>query len=134
MPPNSGSNAALVLAGKRGSRLRLVRMPNATEAHRTLSVRFLHAINKAWDKHGDQVLDTLATQYPQVFGPMVARLVQVQKVEVGDPGDFSTAMTRAELVDRVGERFGSQGRAMFERFVARLDRLTEQQERQTDGD
>jgi hypothetical protein len=78
MAPNSGSTPALVLAGKRGSRqetLRLVRMPNATEAHRTLSVRFLHAINKAWDKHGDQVLDTLATQYPQVFGPMVARLV-----------------------------------------------------------
>jgi hypothetical protein len=36
-------------------------------------------------------------------------------------------MTRAELLDKVGERFGAQGRAMFENFVKRLDRL--QQER-----
>jgi hypothetical protein len=97
-------------------------------------VRFLHAVNRAWDKHGDQVLERLATEYPQVFGPLVARLVQVQKIEVGAPGDFSSAMTRAELLDKVGERFGSQGRAMFERFVARLDRLEQALERQPDDD
>jgi hypothetical protein len=32
----------------------------------------------------------------------------------------------------VGERFGEQGRAMFERFVTQLDQLRQQQERQTD--
>jgi hypothetical protein len=41
-------------------------------------------------------------------------------------------MNRAELLERVGERFGEQGRAMFERFVAQLDRLREQQARRTD--
>jgi hypothetical protein len=63
---------------------------------------------------------------------MVARLVHVQKVEVGGPGDFNMQMTRAELLDKVGERFGAQGRAMFENFVKRLDRL--RQERQTDDE
>jgi hypothetical protein len=110
----------------------LVRSHDAVNEHRTLSVKFLHAVNKAWDKHGDQVLDTLATQYPQVFGPMVARLVHVNRLEVGAPGDFNLQMTRAELLDKVGERFGQQGRAIFENFVKQLDRL--QQERQTDDE
>ena len=73
--------------------------------------------------HGPAVLDRLAKEYPQVYGPMVARLIHVHKVEVGGPGDFNAAMTKAELLDRVGERFGSQGRAMFEKFVRGLERL-----------
>jgi hypothetical protein len=48
-------------------------------------------------------------------------------MEVGAPGDFNARMTRAELLDKVGERFGEQGRKMFAAFVQRLDRLSEQQ-------
>jgi len=64
---------------------------------------------------------------------MVARLAQVHRIEVDESGDFRSATTRAELLERVGERFGQQGRAMFERFVRRLDRLEQAQERQPDG-
>jgi hypothetical protein len=111
----------------------LVRTNDASKAHRALSTKFLRAVNDAWDRHGDAVLDRLALEYPQVFAPMVARLVQVQKVEVGGPDDFHVAMTRAELLDRVGERFGQAGRNMFEKFVRSLERLeVEARERKED--
>jgi hypothetical protein len=54
---------------------------------------------------------------------VVARLAQVHRVEVGMPGDFAGARTREEVLDKVGEKFGTKGRQMFEQFVARLDKL-----------
>jgi hypothetical protein len=105
---------------------------NAAQAHRSLSIEFLHDLYESWKVHGRKVLDELARDYPQVYGPMVARLAHVHRLEVGAPDDFNVSMTRAELLDKVGERFGAQGRAIFENFVKRLDRL--QQERQTDDE
>jgi hypothetical protein len=53
----------------------------------------------------------------------------VYRIEFGGPGDFQSAMNRAELLDRVGERFDQQGRAMFERFIiSQLDKLRQEQQ------
>jgi hypothetical protein len=128
------SSTALMMPEHNRNPFSLMRThPDAVNAHRSLSTEFVADVHACWKVHGKQVLETLAKEYPQVFGPMVAKMVHVQKVELGGPGDFHVAMSRAELLDKVGERFGQQGRAMFERFVAQLDRLGEQQERQTRG-
>jgi hypothetical protein len=103
----------------------------AEKSYRTITQEFLHDLRETWKVHGKAALEKVATERPDLLVQIVAKLAQVQRIEVGECGDFHAAMSRAELLERVGERFGEQGRAMFERFVAQLDRLGEQQERQT---
>jgi hypothetical protein len=100
--------------------------------YRTITQEFLHDLHETWKVHGKAALQTVATERPDLFVQIAAKLAQVHRIEFGGPGDFQSAMTRAELLERVGERFGEQGRTMFERFVAQLERLREQQKRQTD--
>jgi hypothetical protein len=69
--------AGMILPQRHADAPLLVRTNDASKAHRTLSTKFLRAVNDAWDSHGDAVLDRLALEHPQVFAPMVARLVQV---------------------------------------------------------
>jgi len=83
-----------------------------------LTQQFLADLQAAWQTHGRAALHQVAVENPGLFLQIMAKLVQVHRVEVGHPGDFQSAMNRAELLDRVGERVGEQGREMFERFMA----------------
>jgi hypothetical protein len=74
-------------------------------------------------------LDACAERWPHIYVQVVAKLAQIHRVEVGGPGDFQQAMNWEQLLEKVGERFGQQGRQMFERFVARLERLRADAER-----
>jgi hypothetical protein len=123
---------ALALPRGKDPMLTLMHSPHsrAPDLHRTLTTEFLVDVERAWKQHGPKVLDDMARDYPHIFAPMVARLIHVHRMELGAPGDFSARMTRAELLDKVGERFGEQGRKMFAAFVMRLDKLSEQQKEQ----
>jgi hypothetical protein len=110
-----------MLGGERPVLLRSV--DGASRAYRTLSQQFLYDLHQHWREHGQAALDATAERSPHIYMQIVAKLAQVHQVEVGGPGDFATAMNREQLLDRVGERFGTAGRKMFEQFVQKLERL-----------
>jgi hypothetical protein len=121
-----------LVTGADGGGALLRGVKGAAQSHRTLAQRFLWDLQEHWQVHGRAALDTMAKERPELYVQMVAKLVPVHQIELGGPGEFHQAQSRAELLDKVGERYGEQGRAMFERFMAELDQLRQQQERQTD--
>jgi hypothetical protein len=130
--PVRGHPPPALVTGANGSGALLRGVKSAAQSHRTLAQQFLWDLQEHWQLHGRAALDTMAKERPDLYVQMVAKLVPVHQIELGGPGDFRSATNREELLERVGERFGEQGRAMFERFMAQLDQLRQQQERQTD--
>jgi hypothetical protein len=63
---------------------------------KSMSAAFMADVERAWRKHGPQVLDVLAEKYPQAFfGGMVA-MTKVIRWETGaDAASFSRTLTPA---------------------------------------
>jgi hypothetical protein len=51
-------------------------------------------------------------------------------LEVGQPGDFSRLTNKEAIVQRLEERSGPAARALFEKFIADLDKLQAQQDQE----
>jgi hypothetical protein len=53
----------------------------------------------------------------------MTKLAQVYRVELGKPQELGGPSSREEALRRLEERSGSKARKMFERFLARIDKL-----------
>jgi hypothetical protein len=73
------------------------------------------------------VLDVLAEKYPQAFfGGMVA-MTKVIRWETGaEAASFSRTMTPEEIMDKLKERVGPEGRKLFEQFLRKVNKLQAQ--------
>jgi hypothetical protein len=82
---------------------------------KSMSAAFMADVERAWRKHGPQVLDVLAEKYPQAFfGGMVA-MTKVIRWETGaDAASFSRTLTPDQIMDKLEERVGPEGRKLFE--------------------
>jgi hypothetical protein len=102
-----------------------------------MSAAFMADVERAWRKHGPQVLDVLAEKYPQAFfGGMVA-MTKVIRWETGaDAASFSRALTPDQIMDKLEERVGPEGRKLFEKFIKQVNVLQAKQqlEAQAQGD
>jgi hypothetical protein len=54
-------------------------------------------------------------------------LSKVMRWEVGEAGAFDRPSTPEEVMDRLEQRIGPQARKMFERFLAQVNKLEQQQ-------
>jgi hypothetical protein len=53
----------------------------------------------------------------------MCKIAAVQRIEVGQPGDFSGLKTQEEIVDRLEERAGPEARKLFESFIKKVEAL-----------
>jgi hypothetical protein len=88
-----------------------------------LTEDFLRDIHVAWTSHGSAVLDRIITDRPDIFFLAMTKLAQVYRVELGKPQELGGPCSREEALRRLEERSGSKARKMFERFLARIDKL-----------
>ena len=96
---------------------------------KSMSAAFMADVERAWRKHGPQVLDVLAEKYPQAFfGGMVA-MTKVIRWETGaDAASFSRTLTPDQIMDRLEERVGPEGRKLFEKFIRQVNILQAKQQ------
>jgi hypothetical protein len=96
---------------------------------KSMSAAFMADVERAWRKHGPQVLDVLAEKYPQAFfGGMVA-MTKVIRWETGaDAASFSRTLTPEEVMDKLEERVGPEGRKLFEKFIRQVNVLQAKQQ------
>jgi hypothetical protein len=95
---------------------------------KALSAEFLFDLQKHWRKSREQVLDDVAKKYPaQYFAGMVT-LAKVIRWEIGDPGAFDRPRSPEEVVERLEQRIGPEGRKLFERFLREVQQLEERQQ------
>lgn len=124
MPPTRPMNGVLLPPPQRGGRPKPpVALPMRSNAYRVLSNEFIAELHEDFRAHGREALAACRQDYPHIYLQVMARLAQVHPVEVGIPGEFAQAMTREQLLDKVGERLGETYRQMFGDFISRLDRL-----------
>ena len=96
---------------------------------KSMSAAFMADVERAWRKHGPQVLDVLAEKYPQAFfGGMVA-MTKVIRWETGaDAASFSRTLTPDQIMDKLEERVGPEGRKLFEKFIRQVNVLQAKQQ------
>jgi hypothetical protein len=95
---------------------------------KALSAEFLFDLQQHWRKSREQVLDDVAKKYPaQYFAGMVT-LAKVIRWEIGDPGALDRPRSPEEVVERLEQRIGPEGRKLFERFLREVQQLEERQQ------
>ena len=55
-------------------------------------------------------------------------LAKVMRIELGKPGKFDRPMTQEEIIDKLEQRIGHEGRVIFENFVREMQRLEARQQ------
>ena len=96
---------------------------------KSMSAAFMADVERAWRKHGPKVLDVLAEKHPQAFfGGMVA-MTKVIRWETGaDAASFSRTLTPDQIMDKLEERVGPEGRKLFEQFIRQVNILQAKQQ------
>ena len=96
-------------------------------AVKALSVAFLSDFERHWRKHGGKVLDILAEKYPQAYFAGAVALSKMIRWETADIGARERGLSPDEIMDRLEERVGPEGRKIFEAFLKQVNKLQAKQ-------
>jgi hypothetical protein len=95
---------------------------------KALSSEFLYDLQKHWRVHRTQILDDVAAKYPQQYLAAMVTLSKVMRWEVGESGAFERPRSPEEVMDRLEQRIGPEGRKLFEGFLREVQQLEERQQ------
>jgi hypothetical protein len=96
---------------------------------KSMSAAFMVDVERAWRKHGPKILDVLAEKYPQAFFSGMVAMSKVIRWETGaDAASFSRTLTPDEVMDKLEERVGPEGRKLFEQFIRKVNILQAKQQ------
>jgi hypothetical protein len=96
---------------------------------KSMSAAFMADVERAWRKHGPKVLDVLAEKHPQAFFAGMVAMSKVIRWETGaDAASFSRTLTPEEVMDKLEERVGPEGRKLFEKFIKQVNVLQAKQQ------
>jgi hypothetical protein len=96
-----------------------------------LTEDFLGDLHTAWQEHGREAIDRVIDERPEAFLAIVARTIDVRRVEIGQPGEFSRLPNKEAILERLEQQSGPQARELFERFVRDVEKLQAEQEQQS---
>jgi hypothetical protein len=96
-----------------------------------LTEDFLGDLHAAWQEHGREAIDRVIDERPEAFLAIVARTIDVRRVEIGQPGEFSRLPNKEAILERLEQQSGPQARELFERFVRDVEKLQAEQEQQS---
>ena len=89
-----------------------------------LSEDFLCDMHVAWTEHASAVLDRIITDRPEIFFLAMTKLALVHRVEFSQPQEFDDRpRPREQALELLEQRAGPKARKIFERFLARIDKL-----------
>jgi hypothetical protein len=90
---------------------------------KTLSIGFMADLEEDWRIHGKKIFPILREKYPQAyFGGLVA-LSKVIKWDANDTAMFDQTLTPEQIMDKLEQRVGPEGRKLFERFLRDVNKL-----------
>ena len=90
---------------------------------KSLSAAFLADLEDDWRAHGKEVFPILRTKFPQAYFAGLVALSKVIRWEVGMPGEFDRSLTPDEIMVKLEQRVGPEGRKLFERFMRDVNKL-----------
>ena len=95
----------------------------AVGSRNKLSQDFLGDLQADWEQHGTEILRIMREQFPEIYFQSMVKLAMIHRIELGQPQAFDRPRTREEVLQKMEERAGLDGRKMLEKFLVRLDKL-----------
>jgi hypothetical protein len=72
-------------------------------SRRGLGKGFLGDLDRAWRRHGQQTLERLSVERPEVCFKVIVRLTEIQQRQLLEPSGFDQQRARADVLQRVQE-------------------------------
>ena len=95
---------------------------------KSLSVGFLADFEQHWRTHGRKVLDILAEKYPQAYFAGAVALAKSIRWETAEEDLSGGGMTPEEIMDKLEQRVGPEGRKLFEDCLRKVNKLGAQRQ------
>jgi hypothetical protein len=91
---------------------------------KSLSLGFLADLQEDWIAHGKKVFPVLREKHPQAyFGGLVALSKMIRWETAEEMLSGGGSMTPDEIIERLEQRVGPEGRKLFERFLRDVNML-----------
>jgi 2-polyprenyl-3-methyl-5-hydroxy-6-metoxy-1,4-benzoquinol methylase len=82
-----------------------------------------------WKKTGGSMARKSSQEkYPQAYFQGIVSLARIIKWDVDPTGAFGRTLSPEEIMDKLEERVGPEGRKLFEQFIRKVNKLQAQQQ------
>src|SRR5262245_39603418 len=96
---------------------------NGLGAIRHVSGEVFLSLQKLWHERGDEILQRVADNFPELLFMGMIKLLQVTKIEVGQPNGFARLGNKEAIIQKLEEKAGPEARKLFEKFVRDVEEL-----------
>src|SRR6516162_5254172 len=107
-----GGQDGRYLAGTRGG-------PDRAAALRLAEV-FLRDLQADWEQHSKDILEVMRKKHPEIYFQCMVKLALVQRAELDQPRPYEWQYTPEEVVARLEQRVGPEGRRLFDNFLRKV--------------
>jgi 2-polyprenyl-3-methyl-5-hydroxy-6-metoxy-1,4-benzoquinol methylase len=98
------------------------------ETVKSLSTAFLADLEEDWRHHGKEIFPILRAKYPQAYFQGIVSLARIIRWDVDPTGAFNRTLSPEEIMDKLEQRVGPEGRELFEQFLRKVNKLQAQQQ------
>jgi hypothetical protein len=95
---------------------------------KSMSAAFLADLQEDWLQFGKKIFPILREKHPQAYFNGLVALSRVIRWEDQAEGAFDRTMTPEEIMDKLEERVGPEGRKLFEKFIRQVNVLQAKQQ------
>jgi hypothetical protein len=101
---------------------------NGGHVVKSLGLAFLADLQEDWIKHGKDIFPVLRDKFPQAYFGGIVALAKMIRWETAEELLSDGGMTPEEIMDKLEQRVGPEGRKLFERFLRDVNKLQAQQQ------
>jgi hypothetical protein len=101
---------------------------NGGNTVRTLSAAFLADLQEDWLAYGKEVFPILRKNFPATYFNGLVALSKVIRWEGEGEQMFDRTLSPEQIMDRLEERVGPEGRKLFEKFIKQVNVLQAKQQ------
>jgi hypothetical protein len=96
---------------------------NGGNTVRSLSASFLADLEEDWRAHGKKIFPILREKFPQAYFNGLVALSRIIRWESESETAFDRTLTPEQVMDKLEERVGPEGRKLFEKFIRQVNVL-----------
>jgi hypothetical protein len=101
---------------------------NGGNTVRSLSASFLADLEEDWRAHGKKIFPILREKFFQAYFNGLVALSRIIRWEDYSENMFDRTLTPDQIMDRLEERVGPEGRKLFEQFIRKVNILQAKQQ------
>ena len=127
-----GSENSVAIRDERGRYLKgIAGGPGRPAGSRNkLTEEFIGDLHAAWHEQGREAIDRVVAERPEVFLAIVAKTIDVRRLEIGQPEEFPRRYTKEAIIEKLEQKAGPRVRQLFEKFISEVEKLEAEQKQE----